>query len=990
MTLCPSRHHKTATAIACLVCVLGVCATVGLTRFVVFFAGHDIDEAWALRATSALASGVTGLHLHIQALRVVATTFIERATTPMSEAAFEKVFATTSNIGLDSGFVAALSVHPHVYEHERAEFEARLGGQIKLPPVLPGSLALSQPFPANYSREYYPITQIYPVPVKLRWHFTFLVDLRYRLPSRMQIISKSIATDSVQAEGPFMTPEMPDLTLIPFYQPIPSANETDRAVEGYLTHWVVANELAQLFNVNTTAGKQDLVMIDTTDPDNPVDVIRIHQVTNCSMRLLDSTVIHVAGRSWYVAMGRSQCLWDDELNEPHLVRVVSSIGGTLTLIASVVAFLLYLRHKRRAQERLRARLAKGIHAAHTRLLRVMNHELRNPLTVVRAGIELAQGLMMEFATHSAGSEAHDVLGFAFRAVDTMQRSLDGMLDVQLVHDNNLQPRLAPVFVDSLLRDIRHHANSAIPSEIPLLVSASPDLPPRVQLDGARTIQLLVDMIYHTLPLCSESALHLQVDALEQEFLMFSLGPLSQEAAAVFDFKKNVDEAEYLPVLAVANRVEELGWTLPPIHNVSLVASSSTLHTASLRSSQSEDIIAPSHALVGARGPVMCLRLCMSLGGSIILHPMSESTHVAVVALPFILPPVVDDSSSQHSGASSTLDSAACSVVFSAPHAMPRGLPPSAQTTPLASPRGPDSHTTIALQRDTRETEAIRPPNTSPEAPRSGILPPFPNSSSQGRPRASGDRETPAVACLPGVTPDVRRCVGSTDADAGVDAEAKAKGGVTILNLGTGTGVSDLNPTPQRARRRRLVSSTPKPGLFKGSGLTVVVVDDEPMIRKMVSRQLTRLGVRSIELSDGDQLLPLLQSMEEEPTAVFLDIVMKRSDGIQVLCDLRTAHASMSSWHLLPVYAMTSNVESVERFRETGFDGMLGKPFYGHQVVACLRHCQKQRERLEKIGQTPEFLELPDHRRRNFLVTGDKKRRKKQPSRPGAAQAASTT
>jgi len=81
------------------------------------------------------------------------------------------------------------------------------------------------------------------------------------------------------------------------------------------------------------------------------------------------------------------------------------------------------------------------------------------------------------------------------------------------------------------------------------------------------------------------------------------------------------------------------------------------------------------------------------------------------------------------------------------------------------------------------------------------------------------------------------------------------------------------------------------------------------------------------------LISTLELMEEPPTCVLLDIVMKRSNGVEVLEELR----QHPKWAALPVYAMTSNIESAKVYEAAGFTGLLGKPFVGHHLYASLLH-----------------------------------------------------
>src|SRR5436309_749942 len=65
---------------------------------------------------------------------------------------------------------------------------------------------------------------------------------------------------------------------------------------------------------------------------------------------------------------------------------------------------------------------------------------------------------------------------------------------------------------------------------------------------------------------------------------------------------------------------------------------------------------------------------------------------------------------------------------------------------------------------------------------------------------------------------------------------------------------------------------------------VLVVDDEPMLRNLLSRLLRMEGYDVIEAGDGAAALDVVAS--EAPDLVLLDVMMPARDGIDVLGDLR--------------------------------------------------------------------------------------------------------
>lgn len=99
------------------------------------------------------------------------------------------------------------------------------------------------------------------------------------------------------------------------------------------------------------------------------------------------------------------------------------------------------------------------------------------------------------------------------------------------------------------------------------------------------------------------------------------------------------------------------------------------------------------------------------------------------------------------------------------------------------------------------------------------------------------------------------------------------------------------------------SVPPAPEHLKG--LYVIAVDDEKLLRKLIGRFLSRLGVHATLLEDGDELEAALAAHEaagHEVCCVLLDIVMRRSDGADICRKVRANGVT------LPIYAMTGNAD----------------------------------------------------------------------------------
>jgi two-component system cell cycle response regulator DivK len=115
---------------------------------------------------------------------------------------------------------------------------------------------------------------------------------------------------------------------------------------------------------------------------------------------------------------------------------------------------------------------------------------------------------------------------------------------------------------------------------------------------------------------------------------------------------------------------------------------------------------------------------------------------------------------------------------------------------------------------------------------------------------------------------------------------------------------------------------------------VLVVEDDPDNRTVIERLLRLAGVgpRSYVAIEGDAAAYLLRSGEDFDL-VFLDLQLPKKDGYAILDEIRSDPALAP----MRVVALTANVSrrEMERCREAGFDGFIGKPIDGRRFSALL-------------------------------------------------------
>jgi DNA-binding response OmpR family regulator len=111
--------------------------------------------------------------------------------------------------------------------------------------------------------------------------------------------------------------------------------------------------------------------------------------------------------------------------------------------------------------------------------------------------------------------------------------------------------------------------------------------------------------------------------------------------------------------------------------------------------------------------------------------------------------------------------------------------------------------------------------------------------------------------------------------------------------------------------------------------TVLVVDDEPIVREVVVSYLRREGYRTLEAGDGDSARRLLE--KEPPNLVVLDLMLPGTDGLE-LCRWIRARSE------LPVIMLTARGEEADRIvgLELGADDYVTKPFSPRELAARVR------------------------------------------------------
>jgi two-component system, OmpR family, response regulator ResD len=107
--------------------------------------------------------------------------------------------------------------------------------------------------------------------------------------------------------------------------------------------------------------------------------------------------------------------------------------------------------------------------------------------------------------------------------------------------------------------------------------------------------------------------------------------------------------------------------------------------------------------------------------------------------------------------------------------------------------------------------------------------------------------------------------------------------------------------------------------------TVLVVDDEPIVRDVVVRYLQRDGYETLVAGDGDTARTLIE--QTPPELVVLDVMLPGTDGL-ALCKWIRARGD------LPVIMLTARGDEADRIvgLELGADDYVTKPFSPRELA----------------------------------------------------------
>ena len=122
-------------------------------------------------------------------------------------------------------------------------------------------------------------------------------------------------------------------------------------------------------------------------------------------------------------------------------------------------------------------------------------------------------------------------------------------------------------------------------------------------------------------------------------------------------------------------------------------------------------------------------------------------------------------------------------------------------------------------------------------------------------------------------------------------------------------------------------------------LTILVVDDEARMRKLIKDFLVKKNFNILEAEDGEKALEIYNKNKNNINLILLDVMMPKVDGWSVLKKIREENKS------IPIVMLTAKSEEQDELLgfELGVDEYISKPFSPKILVARVAAILKRTE-----------------------------------------------
>ena len=138
---------------------------------------------------------------------------------------------------------------------------------------------------------------------------------------------------------------------------------------------------------------------------------------------------------------------------------------------------------------------------------------------------------------------------------------------------------------------------------------------------------------------------------------------------------------------------------------------------------------------------------------------------------------------------------------------------------------------------------------------------------------------------------------------------------------------------------------------------ILIVDDEPQIRRFLGHALSAAGYRTIQAATGSQAHAAVE--RDQPDLVILDLGLPDQDGKDIIVEIRKTSD-------LPIIVLSARDQEMEKILalDLGADDFVAKPFAIGELLARLRVClrsTKSPAAENRLWLGPLFIDVTSHR-----------------------------
>jgi DNA-binding response OmpR family regulator len=145
--------------------------------------------------------------------------------------------------------------------------------------------------------------------------------------------------------------------------------------------------------------------------------------------------------------------------------------------------------------------------------------------------------------------------------------------------------------------------------------------------------------------------------------------------------------------------------------------------------------------------------------------------------------------------------------------------------------------------------------------------------------------------------------------------------------------------------------------------TVLIVDDEDVIRFALQKKLTRIGYNVISLEKAEDVLYLIKNGDHKIDLIITDIKLRKMDGIELLRRIKSLDEP------IPVLIITGhgNVEDAVKALRFGASDFIRKPFDINEISSSVRTILRSRKEQKLVD---NYLQYVDYEKSTYSIPVD--------------------